>query len=89
MDKPGSWLLLAKCLKKAGHRPLPQVFFKHFARKNQLPGFYITGTLVENGLKKEVSSAKKFRVSSKILISIVDRVPQKEIHKSNLVESQH
>ena len=27
---------------------LPQVFFKHFARKNQLPGFYISGTLVEN-----------------------------------------
>ena len=30
----------------------PQVFFKHFASKNQLPGFYINGTLVENGLKK-------------------------------------
>ena len=30
--------------------PLPQVFFKHFANKNQLPGFYISGTLIENGL---------------------------------------
>ena len=30
---------------------LPQVFFKHFASKNQLPGFYISGTLVENELK--------------------------------------
>ena len=30
---------------------LPQVFFKHFASKNQLPGFYVSGTLVENGLK--------------------------------------
>ena len=29
---------------------LPQVFFKHFASKNQLPGFYISGTLVKNGL---------------------------------------
>ena len=29
---------------------LPQVFFKDFAGKNQLPGFYISGTLVENGL---------------------------------------
>ena len=29
-----------------------QVFFKHFASKNQLPGFYIGGTLVENGLRK-------------------------------------
>ena len=31
---------------------LPQVFFKHFASKNQLPDFYISETLVENGLKK-------------------------------------
>ena len=28
---------------------LPQVFFKHFASKTQeLPGFYISGELVEN-----------------------------------------
>ena len=27
-----------------------QVFFKHFASENQLPGFYISGTMVENGL---------------------------------------
>ena len=37
--------------KDAGHR---QVFFKHFAKhfasKNQLPDFYVSGTLVENGL---------------------------------------
>ena len=26
------------------------MFFKHFASKNQLPDFYISGTLVENGL---------------------------------------
>ena len=26
------------------------MFFKHFTSKNQLPGFYISGTLVENGL---------------------------------------
>ena len=31
----------------------PQVFFKHFASKNQLPGFYINGTLVENGLSTD------------------------------------
>ena len=30
---------------------LPQVVFKHFTRKNQLSGFYISGTLVENGLR--------------------------------------
>ena len=27
------------------------MFFKHFASKNYLPGFYISGTFVENGLK--------------------------------------
>ena len=32
---------------------LPQVFFKHFASKNQLPGFYISGTLVENELTED------------------------------------
>ena len=26
------------------------MFFKHFTRKNQLPGLSISGTLVENGL---------------------------------------
>ena len=26
------------------------MFFKHFASTNQLPSFYINGTLVENGL---------------------------------------
>ena len=29
---------------------LPRVFFKHFTSKNQLPGLYVNGTLVENGL---------------------------------------
>ena len=38
MDKPGSWFLLAKCLKNTCGRPqvlfkTPKVFFKHFARK--------------------------------------------------------
>ena len=28
----------------------PQVFFKHFASKNQLPGFYMSETLIENSL---------------------------------------
>ena len=28
------------------------MFFKHFAGKNQLPGFYISGILVENGTFK-------------------------------------
>ena len=34
--------------KDAGH--LPQVFFKHFASKNQLPRLPVSGTLVENRL---------------------------------------
>ena len=44
--------------KDAGHRPASllkmslfhKCFVKHFDSKNQLPGFYIGGTLVENGL---------------------------------------
>ena len=43
--------------KEAGHRlpsllkmSLPQVFFKHFASKNQLLGSSVSGTLVENRL---------------------------------------
>ena len=44
-DTPGSWFLLAKCYSSTG-------VFKHFASKNQLPGFYNCGTLVENGFRK-------------------------------------
>ena len=29
------------------------VLFKHFANKNQLPAFYISGTLAENGLTRQ------------------------------------
>ena len=29
---------------------LPKVFFKHFARQNQLPSLSVSGTLVKNGL---------------------------------------
>ena len=32
---------------------LAQVFFKYFASKNQLRGFSVSGTLVENGLIPE------------------------------------
>ena len=35
------------------------VFFQHFASKNQLPGLSISGTLVENGLKKETICENK------------------------------
>ena len=35
---------------------LPQVFFKHFAGKNQLPGLSVSGTLVENGLKLSIQA---------------------------------
>ena len=32
------------------------MFFKHFASKNQLPGFYINETLIENGsIKANIS----------------------------------
>ena len=51
IDKPGSWFLL--------NVTLPQVFFKHFACKNQLLGFYISRTLIENGLKKRERRERK------------------------------
>ena len=46
-DKPGSWFLLAKCLKNIFNF---KNFFKHFASKNQVPGPSVSETLVENGL---------------------------------------
>ena len=46
MDKPGSWVLLAKCHSSTG------VFLKHFTSKNQLLSLSVSGTLVENGLRK-------------------------------------
>ena len=69
-DTPGSWFLLAKCLKNTCWGATFQVkmqvidlylclkrysstgVFKHFDSKNQLPGFYNCGTLVENGFRK-------------------------------------
>ena len=47
MDKPGSWFLLAKCSKNTCGRETFQVNMKVI---DQLPGFYIGETLVENGL---------------------------------------
>ena len=35
---------------------LAKVFFKYFASKNQLLGFYISGALVENGLNKPINN---------------------------------
>ena len=34
------------------------MFFKHFVGKNQLPGFYISGTLVENSLMLSENSVQ-------------------------------
>ena len=38
------------------HLTLPQVFFKHRASKNQLPGLSVNGTLVEKKVKYLESS---------------------------------
>ena len=66
MDKPGSWFLQAKCLKNTCRR-------RHFVSKNQLPGFYISGILVENGLNIGLSQIYYTLVVIKIL----------SIHKMN------
>ena len=39
----------------------PQLFFKHFSSKNQLPGLSVSGTLVENGLNKSGTLKTFFR----------------------------
>ena len=38
---------------------LPQVVFKHFAGKNQLPGLSVSGKLVENGLSNQSNEILK------------------------------
>ena len=38
------------------------MFFKHFASKNQLPGFYIKRTLVENGLNAAAFKSKPIKI---------------------------
>ena len=48
MDKPGSWFLLAKCLKNTSGRVTLSKDAGH--RLGEQPGFYISRTLVENGL---------------------------------------
>ena len=40
---------------------LPQVFFKHFASENQLPGLSVSETLVENGLIRVILEVKFYR----------------------------
>ena len=50
MDKPGSWILLAKRHSSTG-------VFQIFGSKNQLAGFYISGILVENGLNLKESNS--------------------------------
>ena len=34
------------------------------ASKNQLPGFYLSGTLVENGLKKKKNLSVQIRIKA-------------------------
>ena len=40
------------------------MFFKHFASKNQLHGFYISGTLVENVSKVTFTASESFSSGS-------------------------
>ena len=53
---------------------LPQVFFKHFASKNQLPGFYISETLVENGLSCTSFFNKTIKWQIKIIKATITEV---------------
>ena len=42
----------------------PQLFFKHFASKSQLPGLSVSGTLLENGLMSMLPQAKSIHCIS-------------------------
>ena len=47
------------------------MFFKHFACKSQLPGFYISGTLVKNRLNqldnRKINAEKETVIAAEIL----------------------
>ena len=45
------------------------MFFKHFASKKQLPGFYIRGTLVENELIKVNFELRISKINLKLKIN--------------------
>ena len=66
---------------------LPQVFFKHFASKNQLPGFYISGILVKNGLilwKKFEYLCDRWRRGFPFLMLFLQKDVKKNMHRKNL-----
>ena len=50
------------------------MFFKHFAGKNQLPGFYISETLVENGLSCTSFFNKTIKWQIKIIKATITEV---------------
>ena len=43
-----------KHLRKSDILSIDASVFKHFVSKNQLPGFYISARLVENGLSRSI-----------------------------------
>ena len=50
----------------AGHRPaylFIMSFFQHFASNNKLPGFYISGTMVGNGLVVKTSEWRQLKMA--------------------------
>ena len=58
---------------------LPQVFFKHLASKNHLPGLHISATLVENEFKKFPRLRHVKTANHPMLISLFTaRVTQKQ-----------
>ena len=49
---------------------LSQVFFKHFASKNQLSGLSVSGTLVENGLREKIPNPKNSRFTCNMQVKL-------------------
>ena len=64
---------------------LPQLIFKHFASKNQLPVFYISGTLGKNGLMKLfLTNLGAINITISFCLTFPLLLSQAFSHKSNL-----
>ena len=76
-DKPGSWFLLTMFEKHLWKSDILSEDAGHFASKSQLPGFYLSGTLVENGLNFHYDFLSFF-VSGQHLVSVFSASQQPE-----------
>ena len=63
------------------------MFFKHFASKKQLPGFYVSGTLIKNRLVSSVLFflPKLFLLSEGIDVVFIVRVDRDQVDGADIM----